>query len=89
MPTTSGAETIGEALARKRAELVRARAVIARAETNGAAFNIGGTAITEVAYEAAQRRCRDLEADIATLEARLSGSSARPCVAQFQTRVES
>lgn len=87
MPTSTGAETIGERLTRLRAELARVRATIARSETNGGSFNIAGTAITQIAYERALQREQDLSRDIATLEARLSGSSARPGVVLTQTRM--
>lgn len=88
MPTSTGSETIGERLTRLRTELTRVRLTIERAETNGAAFNIGGTAVTEIAYDRAQGRRRELEREIATLEARLAGSGARPGVAQLQTKFD-
>lgn len=85
MPTAIGGETIGERLTRKRAELVRVRATIARHENNGAASNIDGAAVTEIAYERAQQRERGLVADIARLEARLTGSRASPSIALTRT----
>lgn len=87
MPTSTGAETIGERLTRLRTELARVRATIQRQETNGGSFSIGGTAVTQIAYERALQRERDLTAEIATLEARLGGSGARPGIALTQTRM--
>lgn len=89
MPTAIGAETIGERLKRLRAELTRVRVTIARAEDNGQANALGGVQITEIAYERALGRQRELQADIAGLEARLLGSVTRPGLAQLQTRIES
>lgn len=89
MPTDTGGETIGERLKRLRAELSRVRETIARAENNGAANNLGGTAVTEIAYERALGRQRELQAAIEQLEVRLSGSTARPGLAQLHTRFES
>jgi hypothetical protein len=88
MPTPTGAETINERLSRLRTELVRVRATIARSENNGGSSNIGGSALTEIAYERAIGRERQLGADIAALEARLSGSAARPGMAVTVTRFE-
>lgn len=88
MPTSTGAETIGERLARLRAELARVRDTIARAEGNGAEWQMGGTAITEIAYERAQARRRELEAEISNLEARLAGSAARAGLAQIAVRLD-
>lgn len=87
MPTTTGAETIGERLTRLRADLARVRATIQRSETNGSQFSLGGTAVTQIAYERAIERERALTAQIADLEARLAGSSARSGVAYTQTRM--
>ncbi len=87
MPTVNGAETIGERLTRLRTDLARVRATIQRQETNGGSFNIGGTAVTQIAYERALQRERELTADIATLVARLSGSASRPGIALTQTRM--
>lgn len=87
MPTATGAETIGERLTRLRTDLARVRATIQRQETNGSTFNLGGTAVTQIAYERALQRERELTADIATLEARLSGTAARPGIAVTQTRM--
>lgn len=87
MPTSTGAETIGERLTRLRADLARVRATIQRSETNGSSFNIGGSAVTQIAYERALDRQRELTAEISTLEARLSGSAARPGIAHTQTRM--
>lgn len=85
MPTESGGETIGERLARLRSALVRTRATIERAENNGQSNNMGGALITEIAYDRALARERELTRDIATLEARLSGSKARPGIAVTRT----
>jgi hypothetical protein len=71
MPTPEGGETIGERLDRYRTELVRARAVIENAESNGQSFNVNGTGVTQIAYEQAQGRIRELESKIANLEIRL------------------
>lgn len=87
MPTTTGAETIGERLTRLRADLARVRATIQRSETNGSQFTLGGTAVTQIAYERALERERALTAQIADLEARLAGSTARSGVAFTQTRM--
>jgi hypothetical protein len=87
MPTASGAETIGERLTRLRADQARVRATIQRQETNGSQFNLGGTAVTQIAYERALERERSLTAQIADLDARLAGSSARSGVAYTQTRM--
>lgn len=81
MPTATGGETITERLTRLRAELARVRLVIERSENNGSSFNLGGTAVTQIAYERALDRERKLTADIATLDARLAGSPARPGLA--------
>ena len=89
MPTATGAETIAERLTRLRAELARVRLTIARSETNGSDFRTGSTAVTQIAYERALGRERELKAGIATLEARLAGSPARPGVAYTQTRMPS
>lgn len=88
MPTDTGAETIGERLKRHRAELSRVRETIARAETNGAMNALGGVTVTEIAYERALGRQRDLEASIAGLEARLAGSTVRQGIAILQTKIE-
>lgn len=85
MPTPTGAETINERLSRLRTDLVRVRASIARGENNGAASNIGGAGLTEIAYERLVERERKLGSDIATLEARLAGSAARPGIGVFVT----
>ena len=87
MPTATGGETIGERLNRLRADLARVRATIQRQETNGSQFNLGGTAVTQIAYERALQRERELTAEIAALESRLSGSAARPGIAVTQTRM--
>ena len=86
MPTDVGGETIGERLTRLRAELTRVRATIARAENNGQSNLIGGAAVTEIAYERAQARRRELEPQIVTLENRLSGTGSAPGVAVTVTR---
>lgn len=87
MPTSTGAETIGERLTRLRADLARVRATIQRQETNGSQFSLGGTAVTQIAYDRAVERERALASQIADLEARLAGSSARSGVAYTQTRM--
>ena len=87
MPTATGAETIGERLTRLRADLARVRATIQRSETNGSQFSLGGTAVTQIDYERALERERSLTSEIANLEARLSGSSARSGVAITKTRM--
>lgn len=88
MPTSTGGETIGEALRRLRTELTRVRTTIERHENNGQQWAMGGTAVTEIAYERALSRSKQIAADIARLEARLSGSVARPGVAQLATKVD-
>lgn len=85
----TGAETIGERLKRLRASLATVRATIERAQNNGQENNLGGQAVTEIAYERALARERELGAEIRGLEARLAGSAARPGLAQIQTRIES
>ena len=82
MPTPSGGETVQERLTRLRKELVRVRETIARAENNGSSFNIGGSQVTQVAYERAISRERQLETQINALEARLEGrpSSGRALI---------
>jgi hypothetical protein len=85
MPTETGGETIGEQLTRLRSSLVRARETIARAENNGQANNMGGALVTEISYDHALARARELEGQIAALEARLSGSKARPGIAVTRT----
>lgn len=86
MPTDTGAETICERLTRLRAELARVRTTIERAEKNGQSFGIRGTNVTQIAYERAEARATKLESQIRTLEARLSGSGARPGIATLQSR---
>jgi hypothetical protein len=88
MPTETGGETIGERLTRLRSALVRTRETIARAENNGQANNMGGAMVTEISYDRALARERELTAEIATLEARLSGSAARPGIAVTRTVME-
>lgn len=85
MPTQYGQETVGERLTRVRSELVRVRATIARHETNGSSFNIGGSQVTQVAYERAIQRERMLQREVAQLEARVLRQPA-PGVAQFHSR---
>lgn len=90
MPGPFGQETIGERLNRFRAELTRIRLTIARHENNGESHNIGGaTAITEIAYDRALKRQTQLEADIAALEARVTGSATRPGIAVTRTVFDS
>lgn len=88
MPTETGGETIAERLTRLRTELVRVRSTIARHENNGQATNINGVQITEIAYERALDRQRELQSQIAVLEARLAGSTARPAVAEIRVRFD-
>lgn len=89
MPTPTGGETIAERLTRLRVELARVRTTVERAETNGQAFNLGGAAVTQIAYEQALRRRSEIEAEIRNLEARLAGSRARSGIAIAQTRMPS
>lgn len=88
MPTDTGGETLGERLKRLRTDLSRVRETIARAEGNGASFSLGGRAVTEIAYERARERERELMRDIEALEARLAGSVARPGIAVTVTRAD-
>lgn len=88
MPTATGAETIGERLRRLRTDLARVRETLARAESNGQSFSLGGTAATEIAYERARARARELQTEIAALEARLAGSVARPGLAILVNRLD-
>lgn len=89
MPTANGSETIAERLVRKRADLVRVRATIENAENNGQAFTVqGGVSVTQIAYERAQKRERELSAEIATLERRLAGSAVSTVIARTQTRID-
>lgn len=74
MPTQTGGETIGERLTRLRAELAAVRGTISRHHLNGQSFSIGGTAVTEIAYERALKREAQLESQIAALEDRLNGA---------------
>lgn len=85
MPTASGAETNAEKLARLRTELTRVRALIARHETNAQSYNIGGTAVTEVAYERAIKREAQLEQQVALLEAKLDGITPRSILVRTVT----
>jgi hypothetical protein len=88
MPSETGGETIGERLKRLRTELTRVRETVARHENNGAANNIGGSSITEIAYEQALARTARLESQIAGLEARLAGSAVRQGIAQLQVKLD-
>jgi len=88
MPTPVGAETIGERLTRLRAELTRVRLTIERHESNAQSFSMGGVSVTEIAYERALVRERQLESDILDLERRLTGSKANPHIAQTVTVTE-
>lgn len=90
MPTDdpSGRETIGERLTRLRADLARVRLTIAREEQNAQSYNLGGTAATEIAYDRAITRARELEQQIASLEDRLDGNASRPFIAQLQTKFD-
>jgi hypothetical protein len=88
MPTSTGGETIDERLARLRIELTRVRATIERHENNGASFQIGGSSVTQIAYDRAIKRERDLEAQIRVLEARKTGSRSGLRSAQTITRMD-
>ena len=88
MPKPTGAETIAERLTRLRAALVRVRNTIARVEDNGQASNITGHAITELSYDRALKRERELTAEIAALEARLAGAAPATSAAQLVTRFD-
>lgn len=88
MPTATGGETIDERLTRLRNELTRVRSTIERHENNGASFNIGGASVTQIAYDRAIKRERDLEAQIRTLEARKTGSRSGLRSAQTITRMD-
>ena len=74
-------------LERLRAQLARVRQTIERAEDNGQAFNIGGSQVTQVAYERATERERMLEGQIRSLEAKL-GLRRQGRVGQFHSRGE-
>lgn len=87
MPTPTGSETIGERLTRFRDELTRVRETLARHESNGQSTNIGGTSITEIAYERAQSRETKLSRQIQALEARLTGKTSGGGAGQFVTRM--
>ena len=89
MPTNIGGETIGERLARLRSALVRTRETIARFENNGQSNALGGVAVTEISADRAYARERELEREIATLEARVTGSRARMGLAVTRTVIES
>lgn len=81
MPTDTGGETISERLTRLRTELTRVRATIERHESMGQSWNIGGAAVSQIAYERALTREGKLAAQIAALEARLAGAKSRPGLA--------
>ena len=85
MPTDTGAETIGERLRRLRKSLERVRETIARHENNGQSFTLTGTTVTEIAYDRALARERELMPQISALEARLAGSATRAGIAQIAT----
>ena len=87
MPTATGGETIDERLTRLRADLARVRQTIARAVANGQGFSIGGTAVSQVAYDRALQRQRELEPQITALEARKAGTGARPGLAVTVTKM--
>jgi hypothetical protein len=88
MPSDTGGETISERRPRLRTELTRVRATISRSEENGGSFNIGGSSVTQIAYDRALRREKELEAQIRGLEARLSGSRSGLRTAQTITRMD-
>jgi hypothetical protein len=87
MPTEYGGETIDERLTRLRTTLTRVRGTIARHENNGAAWTTGGTTVTEISYERARDRERELMRDIRVLEARLGGKCQSQAV-RAQTRMD-
>lgn len=89
MPTPTGGETLGERLLRCRAELARVDRTLARHEDNGQSVNLGGTAVTEIAYERALERRESLRREIRDCEAQANGSQARSNVAIAQTRMPS
>ncbi len=92
MPTETGGDTISERLVKRRTELVRVEATIARMENNGASFAVGGgagTAVTEIAYERATSRKTKLDREILDLERRLGGGAGSPGFAVTKTRMES
>lgn len=76
MPTTSGGETRGEKLTRLRTELASVRATIERSHKNGQSFSMPGASVTQVAYERAIARERQLERQISSLEAVVEGRAA-------------
>lgn len=63
------------------------RATIARAESNGQAFSVPWTQVTEIQYERALARQRELEQEIAQLEARRAVTRQRQGLATFGTRM--
>jgi hypothetical protein len=87
MPTATGGETIDERLTRLRTELSRVRNSISRGLDNGTAYQIGGVAMTEIRAEWKERREKQLEAEIRTLEARKAGSRSGLRSAQTITRM--
>lgn len=87
MPTPTGGETIGEALKRLRSDLASLRASRKRAQDNGQSSNLGGAAVTEIAYERYAEREAAITSQISGLEARLSGSGARPGIALTVTKL--
>jgi len=87
MPTATGGETINERLTRLRTELTRVRSTIANSENNGSSFSIGGTSVTQIAYERALKRQQQLMREIHALEARLSGSRTGSAMAQTVTKM--
>ncbi|WP_438482738.1 hypothetical protein [Oleiharenicola lentus] len=86
MPTSTGGETIGERLTRLRAALARVRRTIERSEDNGGAFTIGGSSVTQIAYERAIEREKELKSEIAALERRIAGG-ASPRMASLETKM--
>lgn len=75
MPTNTGSETINERLERLRDALVRVRITIERAESNGQGHSLNGNQVTEIAYEKALARERQLQGEIEGLERRLSANA--------------
>lgn len=84
MPTPEGRETIAERLTRLRARLVDVRATIDRSHRNGASFNIAGSAVTQIALEHALREEKELQQEIADLEARIGSVNGATSSRVFQ-----
>lgn len=72
---------------RLRTELASARQVVARVEGVGQNWSMGGVAVTAASYDAALRRIRTIEAEIRSLEARLTGVADRTAIAVTRTNM--